>query len=282
MRNILYIILVTAILSACQPDPLVVDDVPIADKKMVVSTVVVGDREVSLFLTRSYGALVPDLQRNEDLIEDYVISGAEVKISYDENEVYLDELLPGVYGTDAIDLITGTNYKLEVYDPESNQTVTAKSTMLEKMRFKEVGIEIEPSSIDTVVKVNYAFDDVPGDSYYMINVQKVHFEQSEPEEIISNRVYTYLLNDKEIGDGGELRGDFYAFFRWLSLNDTLILNLSNISRDYHDYLDRVNNGFLGPSLISEPYNFPTNVVNGYGFFNLYHRDKRILFFEEVE
>lgn len=281
MKNALYLLLFAGII-ACQPEPLVVNDVPAADSKMVVSSIAAGDAEVSIFLTRSYSALEENLERNTDLIENYVISGAQAKITSEEGEVVLNELVPGVYGTDALNLISGRSYELEVYDPESNQTARAKTTMLEKMRFNQVSVDVEPSSIDTVVKVNYSFTDAPGESYYMINVQKVHFEQSEPEEIVANRVFTYLIDDQEIADGGELSGEFFAFFRWLSIRDTLIVNLSNISYEYYDYLERVNNGFLGPSLISEPYNYPTNIQNGYGFFNLYYRDNRLFIFGEED
>ena len=274
MKRTFYIAIFSICLNSCIPEPLVVDDVPVAGEKLVVSTVLGSEQVLSLILTRSYGALEVDLKNNSELIENYVVSDAEVWVRYNNEIVKLDQLVPGVYGTNNIDLNTDATYELEVYDPKGNRTVTSQTELKENVRFNDVSVEIF-NSFDTSLQVSYSFNDVPGESYYMVNVQKLSERQLDPERILRNRVYTHLVTDIGFPEGSEITGNFLTYFRYLSYGDTLLLSLSNISSDYYNYLEKVNNGFLGPGLINEPFNFPTNVKNGYGFFNLYFRDSKI-------
>lgn len=274
MKRGFYFLLFTISLIGCIPEPLVVDDVPVAGEKLVVSTVLGSEQVLSLLLTRSYGALEVDLENNSELIENYVVSNAEVWVRYNNEMVQLDQLVPGVYGTNNIDLNTDATYELEIYDPNGNRSVTSQTVLKENVEFIDVSVEIF-NSFDTSLQVSYSFMDVPGESYYMVNVQRLSERQLDTERILRSRVYTHLVTDKGFSDGGEISGNFLTYFRYLSYGDTLLLSLSNISSEYYNYLEKVNNGFLGPGLINEPFNFPTNVNNGYGFFNLYFRDIKI-------
>ena len=273
--RIIFILVIFNFLMSCQPEPLIVDNVPTADKKMVVSTVVGSDQLLTLFLTRSYGALDGDVNTNSNLLSEFVVPNAEVWVTHDNGESLLENIGQGLYGTDDINLISGKTYQLEIYDAASNQSVNSSTEMKEKSRFDELSIEMDVGGIDTVILVKYKFPDLVGRSYFMVNVQKASEAFVTPESILNNRVFTYLVNDDN-SVNNYIEGEFLALFRNISYRDTMMISLSNISYEYYDYLDRINNGFLGPSLITEPYNYPTNILGGYGFFNLYYKDNRFL------
>ncbi len=274
MRKLLYISLFT-LLAACQPEPLIVDDVPQAPKKMAVSSVLVTQTALSVIVTNSYGALAGDLEEDNSLINNYLVTDAEVKVSHDNVDYFMEELTPGFYVSNQVFLNDNETYELEVYNPETNETARSAARVKESVRFNDVEVEMETGSLDTLIRVKYSFQDIPGENYYMVNIQKASQRIRSAEDVVSNRVYTHLVNDQDIVDGSLVEDEFIALFRQVSFQDTLLVSFSHISFEYYDYLDRVNNGFLGPSLITEPYNYPTNVENGYGFFNLHYQDNRI-------
>ena len=56
---------------------------------------------------------------------------------------------------------------------------------------------------------------------------------------------------------------------------TLVVSISNISKGYYDFLDvQKKAGKLFNQLIKEPLSYPSNVQNGYGYFNAYLPDYR--------
>ena len=76
------------------------------------------------------------------------------------------------------------------------------------------------------------------------------------------------------GDPGET---FQVFPREFSEGDTIAVYLSNINKDYYDFIQlRLDNRFSLVEFISEPLNYPTNVQGGRGYFNLYVPDIRFL------
>jgi hypothetical protein len=112
----------------------------------------------------------------------------------------------------------------------------------------------------------------------MLNVQEV-----EQEDVIQNvlnpRAFTRLIDDTEF-DGGQYAETFRVFPRDYEPGDTIAVSLSNISQDYYDFMEkRIDNRFSFIEYLSEPVNYPSNVVGGKGYFNLYVPDIRIFVFE---
>jgi hypothetical protein len=134
---------------------------------------------------------------------------------------------------------------------------------------------MEKSSFDTVVVVRYAFDDLVDEAYYMINVQRLAGTQTAQDILFGNRIYNYLLMDTAVDASSTIRGEFTALLSKIASGDTMIVSLSSITEEYFNYLSLNKEGYLGPGLLMEAYNLPTNVSNGYGFFNLYYRDSHI-------
>ena len=68
-------------------------------------------------------------------------------------------------------------------------------------------------------------------------------------------------------------------FDGLKHDDSIAVTLSNISKNYYNYLVlRNESGSLYNQLNLEPLNYPTNVVNGYGFFNAHIPD---IYFDDL-
>ena len=79
-----------------------------------------------------------------------------------------------------------------------------------------------------------------------------------------------LISDKEFG-GGTYSADF--LLEDVMSNDSVAVTLSNISEEYYRYLglrEKSNNWFS--QVTSEPINYPSNIVGGYGFFSTHHPD----------
>jgi hypothetical protein len=59
-------------------------------------------------------------------------------------------------------------------------------------------------------------------------------------------------------------------------SDTIAVTLSNISEGYFKFLTAYRkSGSLFNQITGEPIDYPTNVVNGYGYFNTYYPDVRV-------
>ena len=57
--------------------------------------------------------------------------------------------------------------------------------------------------------------------------------------------------------------------------DSIVVTLSNINESYYKYLSfKVGGGSVLNQLNIEPVNYPTNIINGYGFFNTHFPDIR--------
>jgi len=60
-------------------------------------------------------------------------------------------------------------------------------------------------------------------------------------------------------------------------SDTLVATVTNISKAFFEYIE--SRGRSNSSFLSEPVSFPSNVVNGLGYFNLHFPSVRVI---EVE
>lgn len=266
--------------TACQPEDIIIDNVPDSKSKLVVSSFAGGEMQISVILTRSYDALELNLEDDtNDLISKYLVREASVVLKYDSTFINLQKVTDGFYGTNSHTPVTGKEYELSVFDWKSKDNVTSKTIAGGKAQFEDVSIKTGKTSFDTVLIVNYAFKDLPGESYYMINVQRSGGIETEDDILFGSRIFRHLINDVDVTDNSILKGEFTAILSKMKLNDTIAVSLANISPEYYQFLSLIKDGYLGPGLLMEPYNLPTNIKNGYGFFNMFFRDTRLLVLE---
>jgi hypothetical protein len=266
-------------LASCIPDPLLVDEIPQLKPKIVVSTQMASDQTVLILLTKSIGALDASGDTDiEQLLEQITINDAQVIIY---NDSFADTLIftgNGLYASAAIDFNEGDAYKLSVESPTMGK-VTSTTQVKGQVTFESIEGNIYDTGYDTLAEIRYSFNDPQGRNFYMVNVQRITSE-AEPDDFLNPRIFTSLMHDATF--------DQQTYFEKLKVfggrdyvpGDTLGVFLSNISEEYYDFIElRLDSRFSFADFLGEPANYPTNVMGGLGYFNLYIPDVRILILE---
>ena len=150
--------------------------------------------------------------------------------------------------------------------------------MLPKVDFKTIKPKVNVSDDDTTIIIDYSFEDKPEErNWYMINFYKRgrNSEGLDVNTIFSNGqnnlVHTEIISDATFGGVYVGKNEFDGL--QISPNDTIAVSLSNIDEEYFKFLDlRKRGGNLFSEIKREPISYPTNVTNGYGFFNTHSPD----------
>lgn len=263
-------------IAGCLPDPLEIKNIPEAPAQIVINTQIVPDQSLVVLLTRTFGALeASDDTDPEVLLEQVAINDALVILEGPSGYDTLTQLQIGFYGGLNIDFQPGDAYELHVYTAQLGE-VHASTTVSTFVPFESIEAELYYTGYDdTLAQVTYSLDDPAGPNYYMVTVQQI--ERDDPiEEVVSNpRVFTRLVEDVEF-DGEIFSETFKVFPRDFTEGDTVTVQLSNISKDYYDFIQlRLDNRFSFVEFAGDPINYPTNVRGGRGFFNLFVPDVRV-------
>lgn len=270
---------VGALLSSCLPDPLEVRSVPAAKPEIVVSSQIIPGQSLLVLLTHTFGALEgSDSSDPEELLDLIAINDAVVIIEGPNSLDTLVFLGNGTYGDVFIPFEAGHEYQLSVTSPSYGQ-VYASTTLTTRVDFENIEADLYYNGFnDTLAQIAYTFEDSPEKNYYMINVQEVEREDIV-ENLLNPRAFTILIPDEEFN--GQRHSDrFRVFPRDYEPGDTIAVSLANISEEYYSFMQlRIDNRYSFVEFISEPVNYPTNVVGGRGYFNLYVPDVRIFVFE---
>jgi hypothetical protein len=266
-------------ITACLPDPLEVDGIPTVKPQIVVSSQIIPNESLVILLTKSFGALdASDDSDPQALLDQIAVTDAVVTISY-QNEI--DTLLPlgnGFYGGIQIPFVPDVDYTLDV-DSESLGKVTSTTQVKPQVSFTGLEAELYYDNFDdTLAVVTYSLTDPPEKNWYMLNVLEVEQEDLR-ENILNPRDFIVLKDDAEFGEK-DFTETFTVVPRDFSDGDTIAVYLSNISKEYYDFIQlRLDNRFSLVEFISEPLNYPSNVRGGKGYFNLYVPDIRLLVLE---
>jgi hypothetical protein len=267
-------IFIAIIFSSCIPDPLEVNGIPVVKPQIVVSTQIVQDESLIVLLTKTFGALQgSDDSDPEELFDQIAVDDAVVIIEGPGGTDSLFMIRPGVYGGIQIAFQPDETYHLYVKS-ETLGEVTASTTVKPEIQFEDIKAELYYNGYDdTLAQVTYAIQDPPGRNWYMFNVQEVE-QEDFIENILNPRAFTRLLDDAPF-DGENYQETFRVFPRDYKAGDTIAVSISNVSKEYYDFIKlRQDNRFSFVQYLSEPVNYPTNVVGGKGFFNLYIPDIR--------
>ncbi|MEQ9412488.1 MAG: DUF4249 domain-containing protein [Cyclobacteriaceae bacterium] len=283
MTRILTGWVIVSFLAGCLPEPLPVNNIPNVDSKIVVSSQLVPDQSVAILLTRSFGAL--DANGDSDpteLIDQIAINDATVIIEGMGLSDTLTLIDAGVYGSVSIPFVDEGFYTLYVDSPTMGK-VSATTQVKTAVTFNSLDAAINDTGFDTLATIGYSLMDIPGKSYYMVNVQYFTNEESfEPQDFLNPNIFIHLTEDEPEKDS-ELMGDsFNAIFRRdFFPGDTIIMQLSNIDKGYYDFLQvRKDARFNFSDFLGEPVNYPSNVVGGLGWFTLSFPDVRVITLRE--
>lgn len=263
-----------AVVSACIPDPLEVKDIPQLDQRIVVSSQMIPGLAVAVLLTKSVGALdVSDDSDPEDLLAQILIDDAVVTLRGGGTSYPMQYVGNGVYGVVGVTLVEGESYSLFVDSP-SMGTVQASTTVKPLIPFNDVDASIYIIGRDTLAEVDYTISDPAGKNWYLMTAQHVTGKNLQ-ERLLNPWITTKLLDDVSF-EGGIKQDNFKVLFDEVKNGDTLAVLLSNIDKDYYEFMKiREDTRFGLASYLGEPINYPTNVEGGLGFFNLYVPDVRV-------
>jgi hypothetical protein len=271
-------ILLATLLLSCLPEPLPVDDIPKLETKIVVSSQIIPNTGLVVFVSRSIGALdAGDDSDPENLIAQIAISDAVVTLQVNETLDTLENLGNGLYGNIILDWQNNVDYTLTV-NTTSLGSVSAVTRLPDFVSFNEISATIFDNGFDSLAQISYRLTDPIGENYYMINVQRFRSSQ-ELSSLVNPRIFTRLFDDKAF-DGEEKGETFNVLFQEFSEGDSIAVSMANISKAYYDFLKvRSDNRFSFVEFAGEPINYPTNVQGGYGFFNLHTPDVRVFILE---
>lgn len=265
---------------ACLPDPLEVSTVPRARPELVVSTQIVPEQSLLVLLTRTFGALdASDDSDPEELFDAIAVNDAIVVLQSTQRTDTLQLLRNGVYGGSLITFNTGETYTLYINSVEFGE-LSATTQVKPRVDFSNIEAELYYNGFnDTLAQITYSFDDPPDEpNWYMINVQEVE-QEDFVENLLNPRAFTLLLSDEDF-DGERYGERFRVFPRDYEPGDTIAVTISNISEEYYRFMKlRIDNRITFLEFVSEPVNYPSNIIGGKGYFNLFVPDVRFFVFE---
>jgi Domain of unknown function (DUF4249) len=259
---------------SCVPDPLPVNNLPQLKPKIVVASQIIPDRGLVVLLTRSIGALDASNESNpQSLLEQILVNDARVTLHYADKIDTLTLLGNGLYGGIAIQWQNGIIYELRVKSGELGE-VSAMTKVPEAVPFKTADARLYITEFDSLAEISYSLEDPLGENFYMVNVQKFSTTQ-QLGSLLNPDVFTHLKDDASF-DGQLYQDLFRVFFRDFSKGDTVSVFLSNVQKDYYQFLKLRNDNRYGfADFASEPLNYSSNVKGGLGYFNLHVPDARV-------
>ena len=279
LKNFIPLVLFVIGMISCTPEPLDIS-VPQADPKLVVYSQALPDQALIVTLSKSFSALstpneIEDSTRQDSInnifLNQFLVDNATVSISGADYNDTLDRLAKGVYVAPLFPFSPGNSYELKAFDPVTGFSISSFATTLPVVEFDSVSAKRETNDDSLDVTITYKVNDPAGDNYYLVNV----YTDSIPDNNFFNftgesNTNSIAFSDREFPPGEVEREDEFT----LTMTDTLVITLTNISQDYFDFIkarERSGNSFL-----SEPISFPSNVTNGLGYFNLHFPSSRTI------
>ena len=274
MRKILTYITCCFILAGCKPEPLAIE-IPQAETKLVVYTQALPDRALIVSLSKSFAALVlpnnesNDTTKNDSInaafINQFLVDSAIVTVIGPDYNDTLIKASTGFYIAPFFPFTPGNSYKLEAYDQSTGLSITSSTKTLPIANFENFEAKKGVGDNSSIITINYKVQDLPGDNYYLVNIYTDSIPQSDFLGLNGqSEERSYIFTDREYPENEIIRENKFEYDQ---ATDTIVATLTNISRDYYDFLLGRNRS--GNSFLSEPVSFPSNVNGGYGYFNLH-------------
>ena len=263
--------------------------------KLVVASQIIPNNFMIVSLTKSFSALANptnDSIKNigSDFMKGLLVENAIVTVSYQNRTDTLFMTSPGIYVS--VSELNASNgfYTLHAKDPFTGQEILATSSILPKVVFDSIIPIVNKLSKDSsVVSVRYSIFDDPGtENWYMVN----YYTRVKNDPKIANiDINSYfkkgtnkLLADFDLLSDKTFENNKYSketLLRGVLGDDSIAVTLSNISEGYFQFLSAYKKSAgLFNALTGEPINYPSNVSNGYGYFNTHYPDIHLFFLKD--
>jgi hypothetical protein len=227
-------------------------------------------------LSRSFSPFENPALNNvsDEFYNNVIVENALVTVQYLAQIDTLSMISSGVYTSDLTLSYNYGDYTLHVKDKIGNQEISAISTMLPKVLFDTVS----PVILNNVITINYSLTDNNKElrNWYVISYYNKALSGNINMDI--NNFFDRGTNEFQdmqlISDLDFTNNKYFGTMQLdVSPEDTIAVVLSNISEGYFKFLQlyQKTNGVTG-QISGEPVTYPTNVKNGYGYFNTHNPD----------
>jgi Domain of unknown function (DUF4249) len=295
MKKIFFCTLLGILLfaNACvlRPKPLDVD-IPEVEQQPVISSFAFAPQELLVTFTRTFSALITSEDSvtlaDADIANLLLVDSGLVTLRYAGQTDTLFIIAPGVFASINAEQIDNEKYTLFAKDYKTGKEIIAETVLLPPVSLDSVMAEfVAPGDtsgfFDTLYTFRAKFNDPVGvDNYYLLTYTNISDFRGGLASLGAN-IFKFkpaqfaVLSDKNKGDGMPIS---FAPFTAGSVNDTLVVALSNIPKDYYEYLTAYKrSGSLFTQLIGEPISLPTNVSGGYGYFAMIRPKLKVVVLE---
>lgn len=277
--------LILFLINGCLPAGIDIDVKP-AESRIAVSSQIIPQRFMFVSLTKSFSPLDPittGVTVDSTGLSKFLVTNALVTVSYNNQTDTLSMFTPGIYISSNTLLTNYNTYTLNVTEPSTGQKVSAVTTMLPQVEFDTVYPVIIKNVDDTIVKIRYVLEDNPNEeNFYVVNYilkqssTGANLDISSYFNSGSNKILsTYdLLNDASFTNNVLTQESILD----VKSTDSIAVEIANISKGYYEFLTAFKRtGNILNSIETEPIHFPTNVQNGYGYFNAYYPNSKIFY-----
>jgi hypothetical protein len=287
MKKLIYPIIGICLLASCTPEAIELD-IPQAPEKIVVASQQAEENYFVVVLSRTFSALEHKNTNLQDLSqpfpEELLVKNATVELQLNGSSTQLIEISPGVYGTEEVFPQYYETYTLKVTDSEKQEHVIAQTQMLPKVLLDTFSV-IPVTGKKDEYTLSYSFTDLPEvNNWYVVNFYtKDHAKDTTPEnprdiDYIAKRLLEQRLDFDLISEKDLIQGKYHVTKTFKSNDlDTFGIALSNISKGYYEFLAAQKKyASVTNKIRGEVINMPTNIQNGYGYFNLHCPDVRAI------
>lgn len=256
--------------------------IPPVPEKLVISSFTLAPFGSVVAITKTFDALVAKDTLNYDssaLLSKILVSEADVKISYNNKTVVLNEIIPGIYGSVDLEYIDGTEYRLDVLEPMSGLKVTAITKLLKSAKIENLKNLI--NQVDSLYSFEIDWNDDPTNENYYLITSKKFTVSSDIFSNIDNSILNLFSLPYYLAKEEEKVGNSFKYSPLISPyaeSDTIVVTLSNITKENFEFLNAYRKrGSILNSLLAEPIRtLPSNINGGYGFFAINYSDFRTI------
>lgn len=278
-------LILAAFASSCRPDPIDIEVAP-ANEKLVICSQIVPNSIMVIGLTRSFSALDAGGQADtlqNDFLQRILVEDAIVTVSHPGGVDTLYMLAPGIYASIGVLLTDYGMYTVHAKDPSTGLEASATTELLPQITFDSIRpfVAVEPVSGDSSAYIHYELTDFPNQEDFYV---ACYYRKSQDTSAFD--IYNYfsrgtnelsnfdLISDADFDANGRLVRD--RILEEVELTDTIACTVSHITKGYYEFLTAYKrSSSLFNQLSGEPINYPSNVENGYGYFNTHFPDIRI-------
>lgn len=278
------IALVIFLINGCIPNGINIDVKP-AEPNIVVASKIIPQSFMFVTLTKSFSPLEPIATEDtvaSGLLDKYLVSNALVTVSYSGQIDTLNMLVPGIYISTNTLLSNYNTYTLNVTEPSTGLQVSAVTTMPGQVNFDTVYPVVIKNPDDTIISVKYVLKDNPNEeNYYVVNYILKQSSNGANLDINSffNRGSNKKLAEFDLLNDASFTNNILtkeSTLKNVHSTDSIAVEIANISKGYYEFLTAFKSTESIVSILtSEPVHFPTNVQNGYGYFNAYYPNSKV-------